>query len=218
MNFLRKTYLELGSSYIESFYFFDGSYGIGTKPLVTPVLPEKCYQDGLIDLLPESVETEVSLNDKYRCDILLDTHIVEVKRGDYLLNAIGQILNYARITGRLPVIAIFGKVDVDAIKTACSLNITVIRVDRCYIDTSTDDKKSAKRKLVESFLQDTEWSQWSDRAIARQCQVSNRYVSNVRKELFSSRDQTRKDCPRKVRRGNNTYELRTALINRRSRF
>ncbi len=40
-----------------------------------------------------------------------------------------------------------------------------------------------KRKAVVTLLQDEEWSQWSDRAIARQCQVSDRLVNKIRKQL-----------------------------------
>lgn len=39
-----------------------------------------------------------------------------------------------------------------------------------------------KRRAVETLLQDEEWGRWSDREIARQCGVSNRFVSNLRGE------------------------------------
>ncbi|MGB8700580.1 MAG: ParB N-terminal domain-containing protein, partial [Thermosynechococcaceae cyanobacterium] len=44
---------------------------------------------------------------------------------------------------------------------------------------SNDDK----RKAVLTLLLDPEWSQWSDREISRKCGVSNRFVSNLRKEV-----------------------------------
>jgi hypothetical protein len=34
-----------------------------------------------------------------------------------------------------------------------------------------------------TLLHDSEWSKWSDRQIAQQCGVSNRFVSNLRKEV-----------------------------------
>lgn len=37
-----------------------------------------------------------------------------------------------------------------------------------------------KRRAVLALLQDDEWAQWSDREIARRCNVSNRFVSNLR--------------------------------------
>jgi hypothetical protein len=40
-----------------------------------------------------------------------------------------------------------------------------------------------KRRAVLTLLQDPEWKEWSDREIARLCKVSNRYVSNLRKDL-----------------------------------
>ncbi len=41
---------------------------------------------------------------------------------------------------------------------------------------SIDDK----RKAVMTMLEDFEWSEWSDREIARQCHVSNTFVSKLR--------------------------------------
>jgi hypothetical protein len=40
-----------------------------------------------------------------------------------------------------------------------------------------------KRKAVSTLLRDGEWSQWSDREIARKCKVSDRLVNTVRAEL-----------------------------------
>ena len=37
-----------------------------------------------------------------------------------------------------------------------------------------------KRRAVKTMLDDSEWSQWSDREIARQCGVSNNFVSTIR--------------------------------------
>ncbi len=39
-----------------------------------------------------------------------------------------------------------------------------------------------KRKAVMTLLQDSEWSQWSDRVIAKQCQVSPTFVAKVRNQ------------------------------------
>jgi hypothetical protein len=39
-----------------------------------------------------------------------------------------------------------------------------------------------KRRAVETLLNDQEWSQWSDREIARRCGVGNRFVSDMRQE------------------------------------
>jgi DNA (cytosine-5)-methyltransferase 1 len=40
--------------------------------------------------------------------------------------------------------------------------------------------RADKRRAVTMLLNDPEWSKWSDREIARQCKVSNRFVSNLR--------------------------------------
>ncbi len=40
-----------------------------------------------------------------------------------------------------------------------------------------------KRRAVTTLLQDPEWKEWSDREIARQCNVSNRFVTNLRNSL-----------------------------------
>jgi ParB-like chromosome segregation protein Spo0J len=41
---------------------------------------------------------------------------------------------------------------------------------------------SDKRKAVSVLLEDPEWSQWTDREIARRCGVSNTFVSSMRRE------------------------------------
>lgn len=49
-----------------------------------------------------------------------------------------------------------------------------------------------KRKAVLTLLNDEEWSEWSDREIARRCEVSNRVVSNYREESTVNRSQSGK--------------------------
>jgi hypothetical protein len=61
-----------------------------------------------------------------------------------------------------------------------------------------------KRKAVALLLSDSEWSQWSDREIARRCQVGNRLVSGMRKSASVSGTQMRE---RKVRRASRVYEM-----------
>jgi hypothetical protein len=59
------------------------------------------------------------------------------------------------------------------------------------------------------LLADTEWRLWSDREIARHCQVSNRFVGNIRRRLSVNGSQMR--TPR-VRRGESVYEMDTKSI------
>src|SRR6266478_8555146 len=55
-----------------------------------------------------------------------------------------------------------------------------------------------KRKPVTLLLADAVWSQWSDREIARHCQVSQSFVTRLRRRLSYLGDKMR---PRKVKRG-----------------
>jgi len=50
-----------------------------------------------------------------------------------------------------------------------------------------------KRKAVETLLGDEEWSQWSDRQIAKACGVSNTLVSNLRISLSTVDSDLQKD-------------------------
>lgn len=58
-----------------------------------------------------------------------------------------------------------------------------------------------KRKAVLTLLEDKEWSEWSNRAIATQCHVSHTFVASIRKESGGN------EKPRKVRRNDQEYEL-----------
>jgi hypothetical protein len=64
-----------------------------------------------------------------------------------------------------------------------------------------------KRKAVGLLLGDAEWSQWSDREIARRCQVHHDLVSQLRRRASGQNRQIEK---RKVRRGNKVYEMSVA--------
>lgn len=53
-----------------------------------------------------------------------------------------------------------------------------------------------KRKIVMKFLDDLEWSEWSDTVIAKKCNVSSMTVGRIRKSLNLAKDErkyTRKD-------------------------
>lgn len=47
-----------------------------------------------------------------------------------------------------------------------------------------------KRKAVTAMLEDIEWQDWSDREIAKHCNVSNMLVATIRKELGASKKET----------------------------
>ncbi len=67
-----------------------------------------------------------------------------------------------------------------------------------------------KRRAVETLLKDPEWSQWSDRVIAKQCGVSHTFVGEVRRELSGSGLQM--ESSRRVRRGDSQYSINTGNI------
>lgn len=57
-----------------------------------------------------------------------------------------------------------------------------------------------KRQAVLSMLEDEEWGQWSDREIAKQCRVGNRFVGDVRRVyLCPDTDSSVSLCPDTVR-------------------
>lgn len=67
-----------------------------------------------------------------------------------------------------------------------------------------------KRRAVEVLLRDAEWAQWSDGAIARQCQVSDRFVATVRKELTPNRSES----PTRIGADGRTYNTANIGANR----
>lgn len=70
-------------------------------------------------------------------------------------------------------------------------------------------KPEERRWVVESALKDAEWSRYSDREIARQCDVSHPYVAKVRGELSGNGFQI---DMRTVNRGGTTYEMDVSNI------
>ncbi len=58
-----------------------------------------------------------------------------------------------------------------------------------------------KRRAVERLLRDDEWRQWSDREIARWCQVSDKTVGKVRAELVATAEIPQLENRRYVRDG-----------------
>lgn len=63
-----------------------------------------------------------------------------------------------------------------------------------------------KRRAVLALLSDAEWGQWSDSEIARRCQVSHTFVSELRRDLYPA---TLQDS-RTVQRGGTTYQMTPA--------
>jgi ParB-like chromosome segregation protein Spo0J len=59
-----------------------------------------------------------------------------------------------------------------------------------------------KRNVVIIMLKDLEWSDWSDREIAKHCHVSHMLVATIRKELGMTKDAT------KFERGGKTHTMK----------
>jgi len=68
-----------------------------------------------------------------------------------------------------------------------------------------------KRRAVMRLLNDEEWSQWSDREIARRARVSNRFVTNLRNDPSVNRSQI-DDTTRSATRNGVTYTIDTSNI------
>lgn len=66
-----------------------------------------------------------------------------------------------------------------------------------------------KRRAVLMLLQDDEWSKWSDHEIARQCKVSQPFVSKLRRELSDNGYQIATET-RLVERGGTVFEQRVS--------
>lgn len=72
-----------------------------------------------------------------------------------------------------------------------------------------------KRKAVEMLLNDAEWSQWSDREIAKQCAVSNNFVGDVRRSIcHRMTDSAPVSEVKTVKRGDTVYQQNTTAIGR----
>ena len=66
-----------------------------------------------------------------------------------------------------------------------------------------------KRVAVFALLSDEEWTKWADREIARQCGVSQPFVSKLRKEMSASDNGYQIPGERKVQRGDQEYTMKS---------
>lgn len=71
-----------------------------------------------------------------------------------------------------------------------------------------------KRKAVLTLLKDDEWSQWSDREIARQCGVNDKTVGNIRRELTAENPQSEPTQRTYTTRHGDTAKMNTIGIGR----
>jgi|GEM_PF-1778490 len=76
-----------------------------------------------------------------------------------------------------------------------------------------------KRRQIETLLNDPEWTQWSDREIAKRCKVSPTTVGKIRASLSVHHGQIQtltKEKKRKANRDGKVYEVRTDNIGKRT--
>ncbi len=72
-----------------------------------------------------------------------------------------------------------------------------------------------KRKAVLTMLEDEEWSEWSDREIAKQCGVGNEMVSRIHRSLCDSHSENTVPKPRSYKSKHGTLaRMKTSNINR----
>lgn len=98
-------------------------------------------------------------------------------------------------------------------KIACDVRsgdrrAAVLHAARANADHGLRRTNADKRRAVLALLEDEEWSQWSDREIARQCRVSPSTVAAVKESLSVQLGQ----IERKAQRGGTTYTVNTAKI------
>jgi ribosomal protein L36 len=71
--------------------------------------------------------------------------------------------------------------------------------------------QATKRRAVQTLLNDPEWSEWSDREIARYCKVDGKTVAGLRPRPPASAE-IRSSGQRKARRNGKVYVINTANI------
>jgi FtsZ-binding cell division protein ZapB len=76
-----------------------------------------------------------------------------------------------------------GKTSIEAEVTSGTLRDAILASTGANPDHGLPRTNADKRKSVTVLLDDFEWSDWSDSEIARQCKVSQPFVSNVRKGI-----------------------------------
>ena len=69
-----------------------------------------------------------------------------------------------------------------------------------------------KRKVVTRLLKDEEWSEWSDREIARQCKVDHKTVAKIRKDLTEEIPSEEPDERTYIDKHGKKSKMKTGLI------
>ncbi|MGK7892942.1 MAG: hypothetical protein AB4372_04690 [Xenococcus sp. (in: cyanobacteria)] len=76
-----------------------------------------------------------------------------------------------------------GQTEIEAQITPGNLRDAILESVGVNADHGLRRTRETNRRSVMTLLRDPEWGQWSDREIARQCKVSQPFVSNLRKNL-----------------------------------
>lgn len=103
-----------------------------------------------------------------------------------------------------------GAADIEAEVVAGSLRDAILHAVGANATHGYQRTKADKRRAVEILLADAEWAAWSNRAIARRCNVSADLVGSLRPAPSDGDGQ----IARKVERGGKVYEMKTEAIGR----
>lgn len=96
-----------------------------------------------------------------------------------------------------------GSVDIDCEVINGTLRDALLYSNGANGEHGLQRSNQDKRNVVIRMLQDIEWSDWSDREIAKHCHVSHAFVGNVRKDTGASKEAT------KFERGGKTHTMQT---------
>jgi len=81
-----------------------------------------------------------------------------------------------------------GRSTIEAMVTEGTRRDAILGAVDCNLKHGLRFTSADKRKIVGIFLEDKEWSKWSDRDIAKRVGCSNDFVSRLRKSSLSSND------------------------------
>lgn len=111
---------------------------------------------------------------------------------------------------RLTAAELNGAADIEAEVVEGTLRSAILHAVGANATHGYQRTKADKRRAVEILLGDEEWAAWSNRAIARRCNVSADLVGSLRPKATVGDVQ----IARKVERGGKIYEMKTESIGR----
>lgn len=107
-----------------------------------------------------------------------------------------------------------GHSTIEAMVTEGTRRDAILGAVECNLKHGLRFTNADKRKIVGIFLEDAEWSKWSDSEIARRVGCSIPFVSKMKSERVSLNGLKMKS-PVKVTRNGKTYEMKTDKIGKK---